>query len=52
MLVLFSLVFYKWKHPNLLIYFSKINKELCSSDCLCKFDKEGDGQHKDCDACC
>ena len=39
------------KHPMKLEYFCKSHNELCCAACLCKLDKIGDGQHKDCDVC-
>ena len=38
-------------HPNKLKYFCKIHNQLCCSACIAKLNKEGDGQHKDCDVC-
>ena len=38
-------------HPNKLSYFCKNHNVLCCSACLSKLNKEGDGQHKDCDVC-
>ena len=38
-------------HPNRLEYFCKEHNQLCCAACLCKVNKKGDGQHKDCDAC-
>ena len=35
-------------HPNKLIYFCKDHNQLCCANCLCKLNKNGDGQHKDC----
>ena len=35
-------------HPNKLIYFCKDHNQLCCAACLCKINKNGDGQHKDC----
>ena len=32
-------------------YFCKTHNQLCCAACLCKINKEGDGQHKDCDVC-
>jgi len=36
-------------HNNELKYFCKQHNQLCCAACLCKINKEGDGQHKDCD---
>ena len=36
-------------HPNKLLYFCKDHNQLCCANCLCKINKGGDGQHKDCD---
>ena len=38
-------------HPNKLEYFCKTHNELCCAACLCKLDKKGDGEHKDCNVC-
>ena len=44
--------FYKEKnHPNKLKYFCKDHNQLCCAACLCKLNKIGDGQHKDCEVC-
>ena len=39
-------------HPMKLEYFCKNHNQLCYLVCLCKLNKKGDGQHKDCDVCC
>ena len=38
-------------HPMKLEYFCKEHNQLCCAACLCKVNDNGDGQHKDCDAC-
>ena len=38
-------------HPNKLIYFCKDHNQLCCAACLCKINKNGDGQHHDCNVC-
>ena len=38
-------------HSSKLNYFCKNHNQLCCSSCLCKLNKIGDGQHKDCDVC-
>ena len=39
-------------HNNIeLKYFCKQHNQLCCAACLCKINKVGDGQHKDCDVC-
>ena len=38
-------------HQNKLEYYCKIHNKLCWAICLCKINKIGDGQHKDCDVC-
>ena len=38
-------------HTAKLNYFCKNHNQLCCSACLCKLNKMGDGQHKDCDVC-
>ena len=38
-------------HPNKLEYYCKIHNKLICAACLCKVNKIGDGQHKDCDVC-
>ena len=38
-------------HPNKLEYFCKEHNQLCCAACLCKLKENGDGKHKDCDAC-
>ncbi len=38
-------------HQNRLEYFCKEHNQLCCANCLCKVNKKGDGQHKDCDTC-
>ena len=38
-------------HPNKLEYFCKTHDTLCCANCLCKLNRKGDGQHKDCDVC-
>jgi len=38
-------------HPNKLEFFCKNHNVLCCAACLCKLNKKGLGQHKDCDAC-
>ena len=41
----------KKNHPNKLKYFCKDHNQLCCAACLCKLNKIGDGQHKDCEVC-
>ena len=41
----------KEKDHYKLKYFCKTHNQLCCGLCLCKSDKKGDGQHKDCDIC-
>ena len=36
-------------HNIELKYFCKQHNQLCCAACLCKINKRGDGQHKDCD---
>jgi len=38
-------------HSIELKYFCKQHNKLCCAACLSKINKEGDGQHKDCDVC-
>ena len=38
-------------HTDKLKYYCKIHNKLCCAACLCKVDKLGDGQHKDCEVC-
>ena len=38
-------------HSMKLEYYCKIHNKLCCAACLCKVNKKGDGQHKDCDVC-
>ena len=38
-------------HPMKLEYYCKNHNQLCCSVCLCKLNKKGDGQHKDCEVC-
>ena len=38
-------------HPNKLLFFCRTHNKLCCSSCLCKINKKGYGQHKDCDVC-
>ena len=38
-------------HQLKLEYFCKNHNQLCCSICLCKLNKKGEGQHKDCDVC-
>ena len=38
-------------HPNKLEYFCIDHNQLCCAACLCKLNKIGDGQHKDCEVC-
>ena len=38
-------------HFNKLEYFCKYHNKLCCVTCLCKLNKKGEGQHKDCDVC-
>ena len=38
-------------HPMKLEYFCKEHNQLCCAACLCKVNKKGNGQHKDCDVC-
>ena len=38
-------------HPIKLEYFCKDHNQLCCGLCLCKLNKKGDGQHKDCNVC-
>ena len=38
-------------HPNKLEFFCKNHNQLCCLACLCKYNKKGLGQHKDCDVC-
>ena len=38
-------------HPIKLKYFCKNHNELCCGLCIAKLNKEGDGQHKDCEVC-
>ena len=38
-------------HSLKLEYFCKTHNELCCAACLCKLNKKGDGEHKDCDVC-
>jgi len=41
----------KEKNHYELKYFCKTHNQLCCSACLCKLNKKGEGQHKDCDVC-
>jgi len=36
-------------HIDKLKYYCKQHNQLCCAACLCKINKDGDGQHKDCD---
>ena len=38
-------------HNDKLKYYCKNHNQLCCSICIAKLNKEGDGQHKDCDIC-
>ena len=38
-------------HQNKLRYFCKIHNQLCCVACIAKLNREGEGQHKDCDMC-
>ena len=38
-------------HPMKLEYFCKSHNKLCCAVCLCKLNKDGYGQHKDCEIC-
>ena len=38
-------------HPNKLKYFCLNHNKLCCGLCIAKLNKEGDGQHKDCNVC-
>ena len=38
-------------HPNKLEYFCKTHNQFCCATCVVKFNKKGEGQHKDCDVC-
>ena len=38
-------------HLNKLEYYCKTHNELCCGLCIVKFNKKGEGQHKDCDVC-
>ena len=39
-------------HINKLEFFCKNHNQLCCVSCICKIQKKGKGQHKDCDICC
>ena len=41
----------KEKNHYELKYFCKDHNQLCCSACICKLDKKGEGQHKNCDVC-
>ena len=38
-------------HPVKLRYFCKDHNQLCCAVCIAKLNKEGEGQHKDCNVC-
>ena len=38
-------------HPIKLEYYCKDHNQLCCAACLCKLNKRGEGQHKDCEIC-
>ena len=41
----------EYDHLEKLKYFCKSHNKLCCAACIVKFNKKGEGQHKDCDVC-